>query len=79
MKLSLYSTWGCHLCEQAEQLLLQAGLAGAVEIIDIVDEPAVFERYRVHIPVLKVNEQELFWPFELEQIQQLLRQQSSGL
>jgi glutaredoxin len=79
MKLSLYSTWGCHLCEQAEQLLLQAGLAGAVEIIDIVDEPAVFERYRVHIPVFKVNEQELFWPFDLEQIQQLLRQQSSGL
>ncbi len=74
MKLSLYSTWGCHLCEQAEQLLLQAGLAGAVEIIDIVDEPAAFERYRVHIPVLKVNEQELFWPFDLEQIQQLLAQ-----
>ncbi len=79
MKLTLYSTWGCHLCEQAEQLLLQAGLAGAVEIIDIVDEPAAFERYRVHIPVFKVDEQELFWPFDLVQIQQLLRQQSSGL
>ncbi len=79
MQMWLYSTWGCHLCEQAEQLLLQAGLAGAVEIIDIVDELAVFERYRVHIPVFKVNEQELFWPFDLEQIQQLLRQQSSGL
>ena len=78
MKLTLYSTWGCHLCEQAEQLLLQAGLAGAVEIIDIVDEPAAFERYRVHIPVFKVDEQELFWPFDLVQIQQLLRQQSSG-
>jgi glutaredoxin len=74
MKLSLYSTWGCHLCEQAEQLLFQAGVAGAVDIIDIVDEPAAFERYRVHIPVLKVNEQELFWPFDLAQIQQLLAQ-----
>lgn len=74
MKLSLYSTWGCHLCEQAEQLLLQAGVAGAVDIIDIVDDPAAFERYRVHIPVLKVNEQELFWPFDLAQIQQLLAQ-----
>ena len=77
MKLSLYSTWGCHLCEQAEQLLLQAGVAGAVDIIDIVDDPAAFERYRVHIPVLKVNEQELFWPFDLAQIQQLL-EQSAG-
>ena len=74
MKLELYSTWGCHLCEQAEQLLLQAGVAGAVDIIDIVDDPAAFERYRVHIPVLKVNEQELFWPFDLAQIQQLLAQ-----
>ena len=74
MRLTLYSTWGCHLCEQAEQLLLQAGLAGAVEIIDIVDDPAAFERYRVHIPVFKVNEQELFWPFDLVQIQQLLVQ-----
>ena len=74
MKLKLYSTWGCHLCEQAEQLLLQAGLAGAVEIIDIVDDPAAFERYRVHIPVFKVNEQELFWPFDLVQIKQLLAQ-----
>ncbi len=74
MKLKLYSTWGCHLCEQAEQLLLQAGVAGAVDIIDIVDDPAAFERYRVHIPVLKVNEQELFWPFDLAQIQQLLAQ-----
>lgn len=77
MKLKLYSTWGCHLCEQAEQLLLQAGVAGAVDIIDIVDDPAAFERYRVHIPVLKVNEQELFWPFDLAQIQQLL-EQSAG-
>ena len=74
MKLKLYSTWGCHLCEQAEQLLLQAGLAGSVEIIDIVDDPAAFERYRVHIPVFKVNEQELFWPFDLVQIKQLLAQ-----
>lgn len=74
MRLTLYSTWGCHLCEQAEQLLLQAGLAGAVEIIDIVDDPAAFERYRVHIPVFTVNEQELFWPFDLVQIQQLLVQ-----
>ncbi|KKK99805.1 glutaredoxin family protein [Rheinheimera mesophila] len=74
MRLTLYSTWGCHLCEQAEQLLLQAGLAGAVEIIDIVDDPAAFERYRVHIPVFKVNEQELFWPFDLVQIKQLLAQ-----
>ena len=74
MRLTLYSTWGCHLCEQAEQLLLQAGLAGAVEIIEIVVDPAAFERYRVHIPVFKVNEQELFWPFDLVQIKQLLAQ-----
>ena len=35
--LVLYSTWGCHLCEQAEQLLLQAGLSGGYKVVDIVD------------------------------------------
>ncbi|HEX5794097.1 MAG TPA: glutaredoxin family protein, partial [Rheinheimera sp.] len=63
-RLVLYSTWGCHLCEQAEQLLHSAGLAGQYQLIDIVDDEQAFARYRVAIPVLKQGDNELYWPFE---------------
>lgn len=67
--LTLYSTWGCHLCEQAEALLQQAGLAEQLQVRDIVDDEALFARFRVHIPVLAASdaqgqEQLLYWPFD---------------
>ena len=39
--LTLYSTWGCHLCEQAEALVQQAGLADKLQVRDIVDDEAL--------------------------------------
>jgi glutaredoxin len=66
--LTLYSTWGCHLCEQAEQLLITAGLAGQFQVIDIVDDEAAFTRYRVAIPVLKQGDNELCWPFDADRL-----------
>jgi hypothetical protein len=67
--LTLYSTWGCHLCEQAEALVQQAGLADKLQVRDIVDDEALFARFRVHIPVLAASdaqgqEQLLYWPFD---------------
>ncbi|MBU1309918.1 MAG: glutaredoxin family protein [Gammaproteobacteria bacterium] len=66
--LTLYTTWGCHLCEQAEQLLLKLGLAGQFQLVDIVDDEAAFARYRVAIPVLKQGDNELYWPFDESQL-----------
>ena len=66
--LTLYTTWGCHLCEQAEQLLLGLGLAGQFQLVDIVDDEAAFARYRVAIPVLKQGDKELYWPFDACQL-----------
>lgn len=66
--LTLYTTWGCHLCEQAEQLLLNLGLAGQFQLVDIVDDEAAFARYRVAIPVLKHGDNELYWPFDESQL-----------
>jgi glutathione S-transferase len=66
--LTLYSTWGCHLCEQAEQLLLQAGLEGQFQVIDIVDDEPAFARYRLMIPVLRRGDNELCWPFDADQL-----------
>ena len=64
-KLILYYTEYCHLCDEAETLMLAAGLNGSYQKIEIDDDPELLERYEIYIPVLKRtdNQQELFWPF----------------
>ena len=73
-QLILYYTEHCHLCEEAEVLMHTAGLKGSFEKIDIVDDPALLERYEIHIPVLKriSNQQELFWPFNQQELEAFL-------
>ena len=71
----LYHTEGCHLCEQAHNLLQQVLPAEKVELIDILDTPALMTQYQTSIPVL-VNQQtnaKLFWPFDLTDIQEVLK------
>ncbi|CAM4254585.1 glutaredoxin family protein [Vibrio neonatus] len=70
MKVTLYSTEGCHLCEQAYALLSQVGIE--LQVIDIAFDDALFARYGVTIPVVQYNKQELNWPFDLQQLQQWL-------
>jgi len=52
-----YTKPGCHLCEQAEDLLddLRADIDLTVEAIDITTDLAVFERYKYEIPVIAVD------------------------
>ncbi|EGQ9180293.1 glutaredoxin family protein [Vibrio alginolyticus] len=66
--LILYSTEGCHLCEMAFTLVDQVGLAEQTDIIDIAFDDVLFSRYGVTIPVLKYQDSELNWPFDLEQL-----------
>ncbi|WP_213994884.1 glutaredoxin family protein [Arsukibacterium sp.] len=61
-KLILYSTWGCHLCQQAETLL--AGMGQAVEVVDIIDDEQLLQQFRLHIPVLAADDKLLYWPFD---------------
>lgn len=52
--LTLYHKSGCHLCEQAEELLdpwLASGECG-LERVNILEDPALFEEYRYRIPVI---------------------------
>ncbi len=60
--LILYSTWGCHLCEQAEQLLCAQQLP--YQLLDIVDDEAAFAKFRTSIPVLAAGPHLLAWPFD---------------
>lgn len=76
---TLYSTWGCHLCEDAEALAKAAGLADALQVVDIVDDEQALARFRVHIPVLACTdaqgaEQLLYWPFDATTLQQWRKQ-----
>jgi hypothetical protein len=69
-QLILYYTEYCHLCDEAESLMLAAGLSESYEKIDIVDDPELLERYEIYIPVIQRvdNQQELFWPFKQQEL-----------
>ena len=66
-ELILYGTLGCHLCELAEAVLLPCVAQGwQVELVDIAEDDALFERFSTRIPVLlhPVSGGELAWPFD---------------
>ena len=69
--LALYMTSGCHLCEQAEVLLEQVGLA--FSRVEIADDAALLERYGVRIPVVRRLDtgQELNWPIDSAALEEL--------
>lgn len=51
--LRVYTTLGCHLCEQVEALVARLSKTDlCFEHIEIVDDEALVERYGVRIPVL---------------------------
>lgn len=62
MKVTLYGTAGCHLCEQAKALLSSL----AVLHVDIADDDVLLERYGMRIPVLLRADtgEEIDWPFD---------------
>ena len=67
----LFGTLGCHLCEQAEGLLMPLVERGLlVELLDIADDERWVDEYGLRIPVLRRADsgKELDWPFELEQV-----------
>lgn len=72
MKVVLYSTSHCHLCEQAEALLAQLGIEA--EHIDIVEDDVLLESYGTRIPVVKRMDDgsELGWPFDVEALRRFL-------
>jgi hypothetical protein len=68
VSLILYSTDGCHLCEEAEALLQAAARERAElrwRVVDIASDDQLFERYGWLIPVLaSAAGTELRWPFD---------------
>jgi len=71
MKLLLYGTRFCHLCEQAGAVLHAAGVTA--EYIDIAEDDALLEQYGMRIPVVRRvdNGAELGWPFDVAALERL--------
>ena len=71
--LRLYTTLGCHLCEQAENMISsQPGII--VQRVEIADDTQLLARYGLRIPVLSRPDtgQELDWPFDAKAIISLI-------
>ncbi|TMO06616.1 glutaredoxin family protein [Pseudoalteromonas sp. S558] len=72
----LYHTDGCHLCEQAEQLITEV-LSDTSELllIDIMTDEQLIAEYQISIPVLKSEHgEQLFWPFTSHSVREFLAQ-----
>ncbi len=78
--LALYTTLGCHLCEQAKALIL-AAVGATVRPVEISDDAELLERYALRIPVLRRGDtgEELDWPFDTAAVQRLLRGGKRGV
>jgi len=75
-RLVFYTTAGCHLCEQAAFLLeeLKRHQDVTIETVDIATDEKLVELYGIRIPVIlnAVNDAELGWPFQYEDLLNLV-------
>jgi hypothetical protein len=74
VKIHLYSTLGCHLCEKAKVILwpLLSQFSYELVEIDIASSDELIEHYGIRIPVLSNLDQsrELNWPFTSAEVEQ---------
>lgn len=59
-RVTFYTKAGCHLCEEARDMLEDIAALTQFELteIDIRNNPAIFEKYRYRIPVIIINDEE---------------------
>ena len=79
MKVRLYLTDACSLCDIALDLLFaMPELTGyLLETVDIASDDALFEQFGELIPVVEIADQQLAWPFTENDISNLIRTVSS--
>ncbi len=75
--LVLYTTLGCHLCDQAKDVIwpcLEVFSYRLVEV-DIAEDATLVERYGVRIPVVYRSDldEELGWPFDAQSLSEFLQ------
>jgi glutaredoxin len=71
----LFTTLGCHLCEQAHEQLLSltdGGMDLSIELVEIADSEDLMERYGITIPVIRTDDREISWPFSVDALRAFL-------
>ena len=72
MSVVLYTTVGCHLCEQACELVAMVSPDLTLTLVDVAEDDELLARYGERIPVLMKEGRGLGWPFGLLDVQQFL-------
>ena len=72
MSVVLYTTVGCHLCDQARELVSTVAPDITLTLVDVAEDDELLARYGERIPVLMKEGRELGWPFGLLDVQQFL-------
>ena len=83
IRLLLLGTAGCHLCEQAEQIInecLPNSIDLTIKTIDSAEQEQWQRQYAIRIPVLYHPEtkNELGWPFDQQQVEKFFIELSNG-
>lgn len=75
LSLILYSGSGCHLCDQARDVILSVLAPGwQFREVDVRADAELNERYGLRIPVVAVDGGgEKGWPFSAGQVRRLMR------
>ncbi|HKJ94144.1 MAG TPA: glutaredoxin family protein [Gammaproteobacteria bacterium] len=75
-EITLLGTVGCHLCEEAEALVMPVARRLGVEVrhVDIADDDTLTQRYATTIPVVRREDRdrELGWPFDTDSLYRFL-------
>ena len=60
-RVTFYTKAGCHLCEEARDMLEDVAAITDYELteIDLRSDPRIFEQYRYRIPVIIVNDEDI--------------------
>lgn len=83
-QLTFYSRTGCHLCEEAEALLVrlaaELGVVAEMTVIDLADEPEYEASYGHRVPVIETagRGEVLEAPITEDALRQLLLQLKAG-
>jgi len=84
LAIKLMTTEGCHLCEQAFDMLrhllstkVEYQNLFEIEGVEISDSDSLVNEYGIRIPVLVINKQELAWPFEIDVLECWLKRQGN--
>ena len=72
MNIRLYTTLGCHLCDEAMSmvhLLHGQGIDIVLEEIEISDSDSLIKRYGIRVPVIaREDDEEIDWPFSANEL-----------